>query len=175
MALKLSTGSQKRQWKSKTLSTLIRLTPTRPRYHWAPSTTTGCSAFLLPPANEVWGKVRLFTPVCYSVHGVCYPSMHCRWYPSMPCRRVLSQHALQVVSQHALQVVSQHALQGVCYPSMHCRWYPSMPCRGSTLGVPGTGGAWSQQGACSWGVPGGEPPQTATAVGSTHPTGMHSC
>ena len=25
------------------------------------------------------------------------------------------------------------------------------------------------------GVPGGDPPRTATAVGGTHPTGMHSC
>ena len=25
------------------------------------------------------------------------------------------------------------------------------------------------------GVPGGDPPGTATAVGGTHPTGMHSC
>ena len=33
----------------------------------------------------------------------------------------------------------------------------------------GVGGVWSQ------GVPGGDNPQTATAVGSTHPTGMHSC
>ena len=41
------------------------------------------------------------------------------------------------------------------------------------------GGAWSQGGACSLGVhgPGGylvETPLTATAAGSTHPTGMHS-
>ena len=36
-------------------------------------------------------------------------------------------------------------------------------------GVPGPGGAWS------WGVPGGDPPGTATAAGSTHSTGMHSC
>ena len=34
-------------------------------------------------------------------------------------------------------------------------------------GVPGLGG---------WGVPGGDcPPPMATAAGSTHPTGMHSC
>ena len=25
------------------------------------------------------------------------------------------------------------------------------------------------------GMPGGDPPQTATAAGGTHPTGMHSC
>ena len=27
----------------------------------------GCS--LLPLANEVWGKVMILTPVCYSVHS----------------------------------------------------------------------------------------------------------
>ena len=43
------------------------------------------------------------------------------------------------------------------------------------------GGAWSK-GVCSQGVPGSggggcveTPPGTATAVGGTHPTGMHSC
>ena len=35
--------------------------------------------------------------------------------------------------------------------------------------MPAPGGVWSQ------GVPGEEPPQTATAAGGTHPTGMHSC
>ena len=35
-------------------------------------------------------------------------------------------------------------------------------------GVPGPGGL-------VWGVPGGDPPETATAVGGTHSTGMHSC
>ena len=54
---------------------------------------------LLPPANEVWGKV-IFSEayVKNSFHG-----------------GLLSQHALQAVSQHALQQVSrgvsQHALQ----------------------------------------------------------------
>ena len=32
-------------------------------------------------------------------------------------------------------------------------------------------GGWSGPG----GMPGGEPPGTATAAGGTHPTGMHSC
>ena len=35
---------------------------------------------------------------------------------------------------------------------------------GPTGGVPGPGG-----------LPGGDPPETATAAGDTHPTGMHSC
>ena len=37
-------------------------------------------------------------------------------------------------------------------------------------GVSGPGG-----GVWSGGVPGGDPPGTATAAGGTHPTGMHSC
>ena len=45
------------------------------------------------------------------------------------------------------------------------------------------GGVWSggyscsRGGACSRGrgVPGGDPPETATAAGGMHPTGMHSC
>ena len=59
-------------------------------------------------------------------------------------------------------------------------------CHSVHMGVPGLGGEWSG-GAWSWGVPGpGEclvlggawwrpPHRTATAVGGTHPTGMHSC
>ena len=54
---------------------------------------------LLPPANEVWGKV--YFKKCVS--------------------RILSMGG--GLSQHALQVVSQHALQQVS------RGYPSMPCR----------------------------------------------
>ena len=30
-------------------------------------------------------------------------------------------------------------------------------------------------GVSALGVPGGDPPWTATAAGDTHPTGMHSC
>ena len=74
---------------------------------------------------------------------------------------VLSQHALQqvsrgVLSQHALQVVSQHALQQV---SGGCLLPGGLLLGGSAP----KGGVW-------W-----RPPRTATAVGGTHPTGMHSC
>ena len=75
--------------------------------------TSHWNAFLLPPANKVWGKV-IFSEACVknSVHRG---------------RGVVSQHALKVVSQHALHVVSQHALHGGSpgphpggvYPSMH--------------------------------------------------------
>ena len=54
-------------------------------------------------------------------------------------------------------------------------------------GVPAPGGVPGPGGVCSWGallpeglvprggVPGGDSPNTATAAGDTHPTGMHSC
>ena len=55
-------------------------------------------------------------------------------------------------------------------------------------GVPGLGGGACSQGVvlapggCLFrgvpaleGVPGGDPPETATAAGGTHLTGMHSC
>ena len=43
--------------------------------------------------------------------------------------------------------------------------------------MPGPGGSASGGCLVLGGVPGGEPPppQTATAVGGTHPTGMYSC
>ena len=53
-----------------------------------------------------------------------------------------------------------------------------MPGLGVSSGGPGLGGSppggllW---GVSSWGVPGGDPPGMATALGGTHPTGMHSC
>ena len=67
---------------------------------------------------------------------------------------VLSQHALQVVSQHALQQVSR----GDQLPG------------GLLLG----GGCLVETPlVCSWGGLVETPP--ATAAGSTHPTGLHSC
>ena len=38
-----------------------------------------------------------------------------------------------------------------------------------------SGGCLLLGGCLVWGVPGGDPPRTATAAGGTHPTGMHSC
>ena len=37
------------------------------------------------------------------------------------------------------------------------------------------GGCLLLGGCLRLGVPGGDPPRAATAVDSTHPTGMHSC
>ena len=71
------------------------------------------------------------------------------------------------------------SVHGGCYPSMHCRWYPSMPCSRSPGGdqLPGglvLGGCLVETPlVCSWGALVETPP--ATAAGSTHPTGMHSC
>ena len=82
---------------------------------------------------------------------------------------------------------------GGCYPSMPCRWHPSMPCRspgGSPEPHPGgkLRGLGESPGPHPGGYPGphlggvypsmhwGRPPWwTATAVGGTHPTGVHSC
>ena len=40
---------------------------------------------------------------------------------------------------------------------------------------PRGGGLVPSGGSGTGGVPGGDPPGTATAAGGTHPTGMHSC
>ena len=94
---------------------------------------------------------------------------------------------------------------GGWYTSMPCRswgsgwWYPSMPCRfpaphpgGSLRGLaggvsrptpegvsrptPGRGGLQAHtQGGCIPACTEADTPPTATAAGSTHPTGMHSC
>ena len=47
----------------------------------------------------------------------------------------------------------------------------------STGGVPGLGEVPGLGGCLvpGGGVPGGDPPGTATVAGGTHPTGMHSC
>ena len=114
---------------------------------------------------------------------------------------MLSQHALQVVSQHALQqvlgrgvsrptpkgevegdLVQVHS-QGVKLMGIWSRPTAKGEVEGDlagvgggacSRGVPGLGDAWSQGGVPGpGGVPGGDP-QRATAVGGTHPTGMHS-
>ena len=112
-------------------------------------------------------------------------------------RRVVSQHALQVVSQHALQQVSR---RGRWYSSMPCR-FPGPHPEGEVEGDLAGGvsrptpkgklrgiwpGGWSPgphlRGGLQAHTQGGaipacteaDPPR-ATAAGSMHPTGMHSC
>ena len=64
--------------------------------------------------------------------------------------------------------------QGVWYPSMHCRWYPIMPCSRSPGGSPGPHLGGGCIPTCTEADP-SPSPWTATAVGGTYPTGMHSC
>ena len=116
---------------------------------------------LLPPTTKL-GQGYIFTRVCDSVHsGVgWYPSIHSRWYPSVPCSR---------------------SLGGRWYPSMSCRFpgpHPRGEVEGSSWGVsrPTLRGACCRGCRLQGGVWGcGDPPVTATAAGSTQPTGMHSC
>ena len=78
------------------------------------------------------------------------------------------------VSQHALQV----SVHGGWYPSMHFRSpgpHPGGKLGGLAWGVGGsrpTPGGWGVSQDALRQIP---PQQTATAVGGTHPTGMHSC
>ena len=105
---------------------------------------------LLPPANEVWGKV-IFSVACVKN----------------------SVHSGGGVSHHALQVVSQQAW-GVSRPSSRSEvegsgWGGSPgPHPGENLQAH-TGGGVSQHALRQ------TPPSMATPAGGTHPTGMHSC
>ena len=89
---------------------------------------------LLPPTNEVWGKVILSHLFVILFTGGCYPSMHCRWYLSMPCSR------------------------GAVLSSMLCSGGPAR------RGLPGLGGAWSGGclvwGVCSQGDAWWRPPDS---------------
>ena len=113
----------------------------------------------LPPATKL-GQGYIFTGVCDSVHKG---------------GGVLSQHALQVVSQHALQ-------QGGGIPACIAGGIPACLATGGCA-IPAclaAGGCLLPGGVCSWGVCSWwgclvETPQTATATGGMHPTGMHSC
>ena len=84
-----------------------------------------------------------------------------------------------MVSQHALQVVSQAALQ-----VSKGGWYPSMPYRSPDPHPGGCLQAHTKRGGLQTptqgvgGIPActeaNTPQQMASAVGSMHPTGMHS-
>ena len=122
---------------------------------------------LLPPANEVWGKVIFLHLSVILFTGGSYHSMPCRWYPSMSCRSGgISQHALQVSRPTPRGGSLRGLARGVSRPT-------------PTGGSPGP-------------HPGGSPDlhpgrvsqhslmQTphhqlmATTTGGTHDTGMHS-
>ena len=141
--------------------------------------------FSLPPAMKL-GQGNVFTGVCDSVNrGVlsqhvlqvvsqhalqqvssgCYPSMHCRWYPSMPCSRGVF---LQGGSPGGFSGGVDFCYGLLLWSSDMAVWFGGLLIWSSGGGATTPeghhrGGAW-------W-----RPPQMATAAGSTHPTGMHSC
>ena len=141
-----------------------------------------------------WDRT-VFTGVCLSMGGC---------YASMPCSRgVLSQHALQVVSQHALQqggaipaciaggipacLTAGGSPLGGCLVlgglvdtplQAHTNWgklrgirsrsTPKGQIQGGSDPGPHPRGKFR-------GIRTRPPPRTTTAVGGTHPAGMHSC
>ena len=118
-------------------------------------------SFLLPPANEVWGKVKcLHLSVILSTGGgggwCLVPGV------SGPDGVCLVQGGRCLVPGGLVPgggcLVWGSLVGGVCAWSRG-----SGPGGYAWWGVPGRGGAW-------W-----RPPRTATAAGGTHPTGMHSC
>ena len=122
---------------------------------------------LLPPANEVC-KGYVFTHVCHSVHigGGGIPACIAGGIPAC-----LAAGLGGVVSQHALQVSSltprgklRGLARGVFRPTS----------RGSPGPHPG-GSPGPHPGAVYLSMHWGRRPPMATAAGSTHPTGMHSC
>ena len=100
---------------------------------------------LLPPANEIWGKV-IFSQACVknSVYRAGMPG------PTGCLLRGVSAPRGCLV------------LEGVCSGG------------GWSRGVSGPRRCLVLGGVCSGGMPVGDPP-TAAAAGGTHPTGMHSC
>ena len=117
-----------------------------------------------------------------------YPSMHCRWHPSMPCSRSPG----GLVSQHALQVsrpTSRGKLRGLAWGGSPT---PKEGLQANTQGglqANTQGGLQAHTQGVSRSTWGGlqahtregcipacieADPLTATAAGSTHPTGMHS-
>ena len=134
---------------------------------------------LITARNEVGAKLCFLhmSVILFTGGKGWYPSMHCRWYPRMPCSRSRG--------------------GGFWYPSMPCRFpspHPREKLRGLACGRgrgfsrptprgspgPHLGGSqpWGDLQAYTWGcIPActeADPPM-ATAVGGTHPTGMHSC
>ena len=120
--------------------------------------------YLLPPANEVWGKV-IFLHLSFCSGGV-------------------SQHALQVVSQHALQQVSGGSpgphpggkLRGLARGGLqaHTRGVFQAHTQGE-VSRPTSEGGWVCVSQHALRQTPQSPIWTATAAGGNDPTGMHSC
>ena len=114
--------------------------------------------------------------------------MHCRCYPSMPCSR--SPGGCLLLGKSAPRrgcglllwpLVPSHQRQ----PSGMVFWGPEGHNRRHHTRKPPHQKATTSEGhhtrrpphqkaITEEGVPGGDPPKTTTAVGSMHPTGMHS-
>ena len=119
---------------------------------------------LLPPASKVWGKVKFSEVFVCPQGGITHPTV------------MLSCFTIDVVG-------------GLLPPAnVVCKGYVFTSACLSTGGVPALGDVWSWGcllpgggmpapggGACSQGGAWWRLPQTATAAGSTHPTGIHSC
>ena len=123
---------------------------------------------LLPPATKL-GQGYVFTRICDSVQRGWYPNMPFRWYPSMPCRSLRG--GIPACLAGGIQAFLA-GLQGVSRPTS--RWVSRPTPKGGLQ-------AHTQGGSPGSHLGGGIPactesdPSTATAVGGTHPTGMHSC
>ena len=111
--------------------------------------------YLLPPANEVWGKV-IFTPVCHSVHrGACMVGSGgvCMVAPRGAC----------MVALGGMCGCSQGGMHGCSQGGMHgCSWGGICGCsQGCVCLLPGRAcvvalerHVWLLRGACmvAWGV-----------------------
>ena len=115
-----------------------------------------------------WGKVIFSQASVILLTGGCYSNIHCRWYPSMPCSRSHRGGACSggVPAPGRCGLLLWPSVMVFCYalllwPSVLVAFWLKV--------------AFYQK-AITEGVP-GKPlrPGTATAEGSTHPTGMHSC
>ena len=147
---------------------------------------------LLPPANEVWGKVKCLQ-VCVCPQGGAIPACIAGGIPTCLAAG-LHEGAIPACIAGGIPVCLAAGLpggQGFSRPTP----------KGEVEGGSGPGphprgklrGIWSRptakgevEGDLVWGVPAWgryacsrgclvETPPTATAAGGTHPTGMHSC
>ena len=124
------------------------------------------------PQTKFEKAMFLDVSVSHSVHRG-YPSMPCRgWYPNIPCRspgphprgklRGLAWGGIQAHNQGSLQAHTSGDLQAHTQGSLLAH----------TQGVSRPTPRGKSQHALRQTPP---PQQMATAVGGTHPTGMHSC
>ena len=139
------------------------------------------SFFILVTARKrSLGQDNMFTGVCLSTGGMCYPSMHCRWYPSMQVSGgSQGPHPRGSGGGSGVGPQPRGKLRGsgLGRPASEGAWPQGVPGRGvpALEGVPGPVGCLLLGGTCSrGGVVWWRLPWTATAAGGTHPTGMHS-